>query len=143
MSGAIGVQIGADNDFSKVNWKTPRGSFVLLWQNGQSASVDARDGRLGIPTGLGTPVGLVMPESDYNSAAGVMFEVSVDDRNYYELYDGAGNRIEKTFSAGECIYLDPTEFAAWDFIRVILTNGSSTPVAADADLRGVLVVMRV
>ena len=143
MSGAIGTQIGADNDFSKVNWKTPRGSFVLLWLNGAAKSVDARNGRLGLPVGLGTAVGLIMPAADYNSAASVMFEVSVDDRNYYELYDAAGDRVEKDFTAGTCLYLDPTEFAAWDFVRVVLANGSGTEVNADAEKRSVLVVMRV
>jgi len=130
-------------DFQKVNWKTVRGSFTLLWPNGQSKSVDARNGRLGVPVGLGTVVGLLMHQAAYNSAAGVMFEVSIDDQTYFPLYDASGNRIEKSFTATTAISLDPTEFAAWDFVRVVLTDGSSTPVNSSGGNTAVLVVMRV
>jgi hypothetical protein len=143
MSGAIGVQPGAANDFNKINWKTPRGSFLLLWQDGQAKSVDARNGRLGLPVGLGTPVGLVMNESSYNSAAGVMFEVSIDDQTYFKLYDGSGSRVEKSFTAEACIYLGANEFAAWDFIRVVLSDGSGNEVNSSGNKYGVLIVMRV
>lgn len=141
--GADGHVAGSDVDFQKVRYKTVRGTFLLKWGNGEDKSVDARNGRLGIPVGLGTPVGLIMHESDYNSAAGVMFEVSNDDQTYFKLYDGSGNRLEKDFTAGACIYLDPTEFAAWDFIRVVLSDGAGSEVNADADKYGQLIVMRV
>lgn len=141
--GTDGHVAGSDVNFSKVIHKTIRGTFLLKWVNGQDKSVDARNGRLGVPVGLGTVVGLIMHEADYNSAAGVMFLVSNDDATYYELEDGDGNRLEKTFTAGKALYLDPTEMAAWDFIRVVLSDGSGNEVDADDDLYGQLIVMRV
>lgn len=131
------------NDFQKVIHKTPRGSFALLWPDGESKSVDARNGRLGVPVGLGTAVALLLPEADYNSAAGVMFEVSIDDGTYYPLYDGAGARIEKAVVAATALHLDPTEMAGWDYVRVVLSDGAGTPVTSDGGNTGILVVMRV
>ena len=84
------------NDFSKVNWKTPRGSKIARFLAGQSKSVSGdteSEGRLGVPVGLGTVIGVIFPAA-LNSAAAIRFEVSNDDRTYVPLVDADGAAID-------------------------------------------------
>ena len=138
---SMGVQRGAANDFNKIVWKSPRGSKIARFDNGESAS-RGLEKSIGIKCGLGTIIGAVIPAS-INSAAGMKFNVSIDDHTYVPLYDETGTLVEIPIAVSTAVALNAADFMPWDYVQVVLTDGSGTPVAQAAEVDLVMIVARV
>lgn len=79
-----------------------------------------------VPLGEKTLVGIVMPAAW--TAASITFQVTPDDVNFSELYDGAGNEVTLTAAAGQFLQIDPTKWRGITAVKV-RSGTAATPVA--------------
>ncbi|HEY1311910.1 MAG TPA: hypothetical protein VGF02_13260 [Pseudolabrys sp.] len=78
-----------------------------------------------VPLGEKTLVGIVMPAAW--TAAGLTFQATPDDANFYELYDGAGNEVTLTAAAGQFLQVDPTRWRGITGIK-LRSGTAASPV---------------
>jgi hypothetical protein len=82
------------------------------------------------------PVGVLLP--DTWTAAVMTFQVSLDNSNWYNLYDKIGEVLYPA-AASEYLALDPTQFAGARYLKVRSgTNGTPVNQAADRSLTVIL-----
>lgn len=75
-------------------------------------------------------VALIMPA--IWTAASVTFQVSIDNTNFYNLYNPDGTEYVVVAVSGHCVTLDPEDFAAFRFLK-IRSGTSGSPVNQGQD----------
>lgn len=78
-----------------------------------------------VPLGEKTLVGILVPANW--TAASLSFQASIDDVNFFELVDGAGNPMSFTVAAGQIVAVDPTKWRGVTSVKV-RSGTSAVPV---------------
>ena len=92
----------------------------------------------GVYVGGNVIVGIIMPA--VWDAAVITFEVSMDDVTYLDAYSAAGAEHTITAAADQHIWLDPTQFASYRWVRV-RSGTSAVPVNQDTGALDKLVTL--
>ncbi len=106
--------------------------IVATIANGQSLST-------GVPLGAKSLVGIAMPAAW--DAAGLTFQVSVDDRaTWLDLVDTSGTALAATVAAAQFVQIDPTKWKGINNVKV-RSGTAGAPVNQTAD-RAIILIVR-
>jgi len=89
----------------------------------------------------GVIVGIIMPA--VWDAAVITFQVSMDDVTYLDSYSAAGAEHTLTVAASQHIWLDPSQFASYRWVKVRSgTTGAPVNQTTGADDKLVTLIVR-
>lgn len=91
-----------------------------------------------VALGQKTLVGILMPAAW--TTASLTFQATVDDTNFAELYDGAGNPVSLTVAAGQFIQIDPAKWRGITGLK--LRSGSAGSPVNQTDGAAITLITR-
>ena len=91
-----------------------------------------------VALGQKTLVGIIMPAGW--DAAGLTFQATPDDQNFFELFDSSGSAVALTAAAGQFIQIDPAKWRGVTGLK--LRSGTSGSPVNQTAARTITLVTR-